>query len=140
MTEDKRDYVLYRMYSCIKFNRPINKTEDYISPGGYAFKMNGNDFEFDFCEYMGKIDNADPTILYVEQRVPDIESFPCIYEMTEEHIKNITDILEFFVYTGEPGESDLRPIELLECTLETNVNDRINRFSVSKDVLKKAML
>lgn len=110
------DPVVFRMHTRVRFNRPINREKDDISPGGYTMTMGGKTIQFDFEDYSGFIDSEDSTILNIEQKNPDYESFGALHEITAAMLENVTEINEFFVYTGEPGETDLRPVELLELT------------------------
>lgn len=58
----------FRMYSIIRFNRPIVDT-DYISPGGYEFATPNKTISFDFEEYAGWIDEKDQTLLHTMQKI-----------------------------------------------------------------------
>lgn len=105
----------FRMYAKVKMNRPIDKSVDYISPGGYTVKSNCEEYTFDFMDYEGVVDDTDRSILHVYTRNPDFDSFPDIDIITIEILRNISEFSEFFVYTGESGASDLHPVKLLEC-------------------------
>lgn len=106
----------FRMYSKIKFNRPINRDTDCVSPGGYEFVMNGKTVAFDFEDFEGSISKDDPTVLEVMQKNPDYDTFPDLNSVTVEDLENVEKIEEFYVYTGEDDEpgSDLAPVSLLE--------------------------
>ena len=98
------------MEGSIRFNRPINRDNDYISPGGYEFRFGDKFVQFDFEDYEGYIDKKDPSVLHFMQKNPDIETFPEMGSLTVEDLENVTGIEEFTVYTGEPGESDIKPV------------------------------
>lgn len=115
MTRKKqKDPVVFRMYSKVRFNRPIDRDTDYISPGGYTMTMDGKSISFDFEDFTGSVNAEDNTVLDIEQRNPDYECFSALNEVTIDMLEHVTKINEFFVFTGEAGETDLRPVELLE--------------------------
>lgn len=130
----------FRMYAKIKMNRPINKNNfiDHVSPGGYTIKSNGEEYAFDFMDYEGVIDNVDRSILHASARNPDYDSFPDIERITAETLRNMTEFTEFFVYTGEANESDLCPIELLEC--QFYIVDTEETIIVPNNVCKRSRL
>lgn len=120
----------FRLYQSIRFNRPINKKEDYISPGGYEVTMKDKDgkekdVQFDFEDYEGSIDDKDPTILHCMQKNPDMNAFEDLETVTEHMLRNITKVTEWFVYTGEPDEvkdNPLIPVEVIDPEFEI-IND-----------------
>ena len=126
----------FRLNAGIRFNRPINVDQDYISPGGYCFVMKGNEMTFDFEEYSGSISEDDPTVLEIECKNPDFE-FEDTAFISKTMLKNVSAIEEFFVYTGEPGETDLKPVELTYCKFVLPY-DNWKAIPVKKDVLKTA--
>lgn len=101
------------MYADIKFNRPINAEKDYISPGGYEIKTNGKTVQFDFEDYEGSVSKEDARILSSMQKNPDFASFDDLKSLTEDDLRNISEIVDFYVYTGEDDESDLEPVEII---------------------------
>lgn len=104
----------FRMYAKILFNRPLDKNKDYVSPGGYEMRMNGKTVAFDFCDYEGGIDPNNPSVVEFMQKNPDYDTFEDLNALTEEDLGRLEGIEEFYVYTGEDGESDLEPVMLLE--------------------------
>ena len=107
----------FEMNATIRFNRPIDLEKDYITPGGYSMTMDGKKITFDFEDYIGNVDEKDPTLLHTEQYSPDdnyIEDNE--YEITQTRLRKIEDINEFFVYVGEKGETDLRPVAVEKIT------------------------
>ena len=101
------------MYADIKFNRPINTEKDYISPGGYEIKTNGKTVQFDFEDYEGSVSKEDARVLSSMQKNPDFNSFDDLKSLTEDDLRNISEIVDFYVYTGEDDESDLEPVEII---------------------------
>ena len=91
----------------VKFNRPVDLEKDYIVPGGYSMTMDGKDVEFDFCQCSSGISNEDSSVVIFSVTDMDYASFPDLKKLRIKDLKNISSISECFVYTGEPGESDL---------------------------------
>lgn len=133
------DPVVFRMYARIRFNRPIDREKDDISPGGYTMVMGGQTIQFDFEDYSGSVESKDNTILDIEQKNPYYESFGALHEITAAMLENVTEINEFFVYTGEPGETDLRPAELLELVFVLP-DDNWRHINVPREVCAGANL
>ncbi len=109
-----KDPVVFRMGASIRFNREIDPEKDYLSPGGYEFTMDGRKTRFDFAEYSAYVDGKNRRILHMECKNPDYE-YEDTAHITKEMLGNVTEINEFFVFTGEAGESDLEPEQLLAC-------------------------
>lgn len=100
----------------VKFNRPVDLEKDYIVPGGYEMTMNGKTVNFDFCNSSSGISNEDSSAVIFSVSGMDYASFPELKELGLNDLKNISSIGECFVYTGEPGESDLE-VELIKSIL-----------------------
>jgi len=100
----------------VKFNRPVDLEKDYIVPGGYSMIMDGKEVEFDFSQCSSGISNDDPSVVIFSVSDMDYASFPELKELGLNDLKNISSIGECFVYTGEPGESDLE-VELIKSIL-----------------------
>ena len=92
----------------VKFNRPVDLEKDYIVPGGYSMIMDGKEVEFDFCHSSSGISNEDSSVVIFSVTGMDYDSFPGLKDLGLKDLKNISSIMECFVYTGEPGESDLK--------------------------------
>ena len=92
----------------VKFNRPVDLENDYIVPGGYSMIMDGKEVEFDFCYSSSGISNEDSSVVIFSVTGMDYDSFPDLKKLGLKDLKNISSIRECFVYTGEPGESDLK--------------------------------
>jgi hypothetical protein len=130
--------VEFGMISDIRFNRPINIDNDYICPGGYAMTMAGKDVHFDFEQYEGWVDENDPTILHVEQKYPDEDVMEDNeYPITEAMLSKVTEISEFFVYTGERNETDLKPISV-ESIMFVLSDKKYKQIYIKEEVLKTA--
>ncbi len=118
----------FRLYQSIKFNRPIDRKKDWISPGGYEIKVkdkSGNikSISFDFEDYAGAIDEDDPTVTHCMQKNPDYACFEDLKILNEYMLRNIVSIEEWFIFTGEPddvkdGEEPLIPVEIMEPVFE----------------------
>lgn len=132
--------LVFRMYGDIKFNRAINPDKDYISPGGYEFTMGNKTFNFDFEEYIGNIDAKNPMVLHIECKNPDYDTFgEALKQLKKDDLQHITAIPEFFVFTGEEGETDLKPEKLLNLTFVLPYENWEN-IKVADDVCEKAKL
>lgn len=130
--------LMFEMYADVKMNRPVDLEKDYISPGGYAMKMGNKTIHFDFEEYDVYVDRKDNSIIHIEQCNPDYSEFEDLEEVTENLLKRVIDIPEFFIFTGEPGETDLKPVKLLSCTFCLPYEDK--RFGIPTSVCRKAVL
>ena len=102
-----------RAYITIQMDRPILKDEHYISIGGYQVTANNKQYSFDFNEYYGYIDKDNPDIIHFRLRDEDYDTFPEIKELRD-HLHEITNIDEFYIYTGETYEPEIIPVKLLE--------------------------
>lgn len=129
----------FRMYADVKMNRPVDTEKDYISPGGYEMKMGNKLIQFDFEDYGVSIDKNDASIIHIEAKNPDFDTFPELESVTKELLERVTDIPEFFIFTGEPGETDLKPVELLACTFCLPYENWKN-IGVPTSICKKAVM
>ena len=127
----------FTMCAGIRFNRPLT-SEDFISPGGYEMTMNGKNIRFDFSTYGGSINKDDNTVADFLMSFPDFDTFEDLQILSADDLKNITSIEEFFVFTGEPGETDLYAtgLEYLEFSIYTPEED-ITIF-IPQEVLESA--
>lgn len=113
----------FRLYQSVRFDRPINKENDHISPGGYTLTMkdeNGTEksISFDFEDYEGSIDKDDPCILHCEQKNPDYASFDDLNSVTEYMLRNIIRADEWFIYTEAENENPLVPVRVTDIMFE----------------------
>lgn len=133
------ELVAFRLYADVKMNRAVDKTKDYISPGGYEMVMNGKSVQFDFEESATNVDEDDPTIIHIMHKNPDYDEYEELNDITAEDLRNVTAIPEFFVYTGEPGESDLCPVRLIACAFVLPYDDW-EQINISGDVCEQAVM
>ena len=112
------------VYLAVRFDRPI--TEDGwrayspFSPGGYAVKAGGKEYQFDFMDSAGHITRDDPAVLSWMAWNPDRSSFPEIAEL-EQHLPEINAFTECFIYIDDdcfpPGKApNVERIEAFEIT------------------------
>jgi hypothetical protein len=125
----------FRLYATVKMNRPVLES-DYISPGGYTFVMNGEEITFDFSESYVSVSKDDKTVIQIMQKNPEYE-YEGTDRITRAHVEQVEEIRDFFVYTGEHGETDLYPVELLECAFVLPYEKFLN-LPVRSEVLKGA--
>ncbi len=119
----------FRLYQSIRFNRPVNKEKDIVSPGGYELKMKDEDgtektVKFDFEDYEGSVEDDDPCIVTCVQKNPDYVTFKDLDKVTKHMLCNVTEAVEWFIFTGEPDEDNpLIPVEIIEPVIEIISND-----------------
>jgi hypothetical protein len=104
--------ITFRMFFSILFDRDIDKDRHYISPGGYEMVFGGKSVQFDFCEYSGYVDENNRRLLHCEVRDPDYDAFPGLKHLTSDDLKNLTEVKEFYVYTGENGDPEIKPVKV----------------------------
>lgn len=110
-----------RAYVTLQFDRPVIKNYHYISPGSYEVIAAGKNYQFDFneCESYGYswIDGKDSTLVHFELRDEDYDTFPEIKELRE-HLHEITEIVECYVYTGEVNkDQDINVVAIKEFSI-----------------------
>lgn len=118
--------ITFRLYQSIRFNRPVDKDRDYISPGGYEVTMQCEDgteksVQFDFEESQGGVSGKDPCVVEMMQKNPDLEAFEDLLTVTEYMLRHITSVEEWYIYTGEPDEQEggpLIPVEIINPEIE----------------------
>jgi hypothetical protein len=115
-----------RAYITLQMDRPIDSDKHYISPGGYEVMAGGKNYQFDFNESYGSIDKERPDVISFELRDEDYDSFPDIKELRE-HLHEITELVECYVYTGENGEPEINPLKILSfCISDSGTGKRSN--------------
>lgn len=129
------DTVLYglEMAMDIRFNRKLTKA-DYVVPGGYEMVFGGRIISFDFMDYYGSIDDDDPTILHCEMEHPDFSAFEEFRNVSYEDLRNISEIVECYVYIGEECDPELKEIEIIAITFWPADE---NSADISDDVIMK---
>ena len=112
-TKNHRSFT-FRMCANIQFNREVDPDKgDYVCPGGYEMVMNGKTYTFDFCDYEGGRKPSCPSIVEFVQKNPDYDTFEDLENITEDDLKHVEEIKEFYVYLGEDGESEgLEPVKV----------------------------
>ncbi len=123
MKEYDMDYSL-KMNIDIRFNRNLTK-EDYVIPGGYKMVFFRKSVQFDFQDYCGMIDSVDATILHCELKHPDFDAFEDFRTLTDKDLRNISEIIECYVYIGEECSSPLSEIEILSIAFELDNSDTV---------------
>lgn len=122
-----------RMYGTITMDRPIDSDKHYISLGGFEFRCDDVPIQFDFFDYSGGVDTKDPRKLNFELRNLDLSAFPGAKVLLQKDtLKNIEEIIEFFVYTGEAGDPEI----FFEKIDDIGFSLDIGNYPVPKDVIK----
>lgn len=96
------------MYFSVKFNRPYDSENMYVSPGGYC--VNGKEFDFinTYCDYEDGCNVVDF----------EVAGFDFEYAVENNGVPTMEDFVknnwsEFFIYTGELGEDEeVNPISV----------------------------
>ena len=117
----------------IRFNRKLTKA-DYVVPGGYEMVFGGRIISFDFMDYYGSIDDDDPTILHCEMEHPDFSAFEDFRNVFSEDLRNVSEIVECYVYIGEECDPELKEIEIIAITFWPADEDSAD---ISDDVIMK---
>ena len=104
----------FEMNFVVEFNRDVDLDNDYICPGGFEMIMNGKNVEFDFTEFQPNMIAGNDRICCFNLRKPDFTSYPKLKKITAKELKNISAIKECYIYTGEPGETDLKAMSVKE--------------------------
>lgn len=107
-------YVNFEMNLVVEFNRKVDLDNDYICPGGFEITMNGRNEEFDFTEFQPNMIAGNDRLCCFNLRKPDFNSYPKLKKITAKELKNISAIKECYIYTGEPGETDLKVVSVKE--------------------------
>ncbi|WP_304411252.1 hypothetical protein [Bacteroides acidifaciens] len=131
----------FKMFAEVKFNREIDLSKDYISLGGFEMVMGEHCIHFDFENYSADIDRVDPCKLNAEFASPDDKCFEDLHTVTEEMLKNITDIPEFFIYLERKDDDNyLKPVSLEKLYFEVDRDDKFINIDVPKNVCDSATL
>ena len=107
-------YVNFEMNLVVEFNRKVDLDNDYICPGGFEITMNGRNVKFDFTEFQPNMVAGNDRLCCFNLRKPDFTSYPKLKKITAKELKNISAIKECYIYTGEPGETDLKVVSVKE--------------------------
>lgn len=120
----------------VKFNRPVDKQKDYLSPGGYEMILNGKPIQFDFMTSYGNLSKTELDVCVFELEEPDIVSFPDFALITPNDIREVSDIIECFVYTGEDEEHNLEVEEIIKILFYFPYEDEM-KFEVPRKIIDK---
>ena len=126
---------LRRMYVVIKMDREVNPNIHYICPGGY--EANGKHFDFNTMEG----GRADGDATKVEFWLRDFDDSLGEQEHTVVTDQDITKGFdEFYIYTGEPGDAEIRPVKVTKLAFEyyDTAKDKIVDVAASVEVLASA--
>ena len=117
----------------IRFNRKLTKN-DYVVPGGYEMVLGDRNIQFDFQDYYGSINDDNPTVLHCEMEHPDFSSFEDFRSVSADDLRNISEIVECYVYIGDECDPELKEVEILAITFWLAEGDSVD---VSKEVISK---
>ena len=117
----------------IRFNRKLTK-DDYVVPGGYEMVFGDRSIQFDFQNYYGSINENNPTILHCEMEHPDFSSFEEFRSVSADDLRNISEIVECYVYIGDECDPELKEVEILAITFWLAEGDSVD---VGKEVISK---
>ena len=117
----------------IRFNRKLTKN-DYVVPGGYEMVFGDRSIQFDFQDYYGSINDDNPTVLHCEMEHPDFSSFEDFRSVSADDLRNISEIVECYVYIGDECDPELKEVEILAITFWLAAGDSVD---VSKEVMSK---
>lgn len=125
--------VKFRMVSVVKFDRKI-ENDHIISPGGYTMTFGSKKVEFDFEDYEGVIDEKTKDTLHIEQKNPDYNAFKELLSLTEDDLSKLSEITEFYVYTGENCDLEINPVELMELKIEALTEDGVKTYDYTAEI------
>lgn len=129
----------FKMFAEVKFNRNIDLSRDYISLGGFEMVMSGHCIHFDFEDYSANIDRIDSCKLNAEFASPDDKCFEDLHMVTEDMLKNITEIPEFFIYLERKDDDNyLKPVSLEKLYFEVDKGNEFINIDVPKNVCDSA--
>ena len=113
-----------RMIFDAEFDREVDPELHYVCPGGYeaTFKDHGP-INFDFNEHIASIGEENKKVVHFE-----CEGLECVADDKDtsedfaayliEHISAITGFNEFFIFTGEDKEPEIRFVKLRTLLIE----------------------
>ena len=127
----------YRLCAEVEMNREVDSDKDLINAGGFTMKMAGKEVTFDFFLTRADIDPEDRKKIAIECEDPMYE-YEQTADITTEMLERVQDISDFFVFTGEDKETDLKPVKLLNCYFSLPDEDRL--IGIPKDIIKRASL
>lgn len=115
-------------------DRPIDKEKHIITPGGYEVVAGGKNYQFDFTRIYGNVDKDNDHIIHFQLEDEDIESFPDIKEL-KNHLNEITELVECFVYTGEANEPEIKPAKILSFVIIEKEANKLDQLPNSTEYI-----
>lgn len=93
----------FKMYTTLRFNRPIDNSLDWVSFGEIAFKTREKSYRFEFMECESFIDDKDPCLLHTTMSNPDYTDYGCLRDLTESDFASVSEFDEIEIFTcGSP--------------------------------------
>ena len=100
----------FRMYTKVRFNRPVRDDEYIFAPGGFIMELNdGREIQFDFnVWYDFRYDNfVEYELRYPLQDIYDLDP----YTLTPADFRAIAEIIEFYMPDDyDPDENPPTPL------------------------------
>ena len=135
-----RKPTLLRLYQTIKFNRPIDKEGDSISPGSYTMVFRDGEqkktIQFDFYDCEWGVDEKDPTCINCLQKNLDLVTFPEAENITEDMLRNVEEIVDWYISIESRGSADhssnLVPVSVIDCGFEVRNDDKWEDIEIPK--------
>lgn len=116
--------MITRMFADIMFDREIDPKKHYISPGGYEImSIDGDLLQFDFEDYIGNVDQVNKHVLHVEHSNLDLSAFPDAVSL-EQFLHKFKCFTDFFVYTGETCEPEIKPVKAFNIVFVDRYGDQ----------------
>jgi len=131
---------MFELNATVRMNRKITEHDCFnlISPGSCSIELNnGNIVGFDFERWSVGVAADNNCVLILEGRDLDVESFPHAALLGKKDFLTLKSIDDFFIFTGEEGETDLVPVELLSCCISFP-GQGLAHVYIDKDVCKNA--
>lgn len=101
-----------RLYMTMRFDKPIGWDNYIITVGGFEVRTkDGKNYQFDFTDSTGYLNEEDETVMTFELRDEDYVAFPEISELRS-HLIDTIELVE--CYVDIEGEPELTPVELLD--------------------------
>lgn len=99
--------------------------------------MDGETFSFDFVYSAGDPPYCDPSVFIFQQREISLAEFPEAEKITADKLSKISEIKDFYVYTGEENKTDLRVVSIESVVFQlTNFDETFKNYFVDENVLK----
>ncbi len=129
--------LVYRLYAEVEMNREVDSQNDLINAGGFTMTMAGKEVTFDFFLTSVQVGSYNRKRVCIECKDPDY-GYEQTADITKEMLERVQSISDFFIFTGEKGETDLKPKKLLGCYFYLPEEDA--RIGIPDAIIKKARL